>query len=267
MDKTKPIGIFDSGVGGLTVVKSLLAKLPRENFVYFGDTAHVPYGSKSEDQLFEYAHQILAFLLKRQVKSVIVACNTHSSITLPGLTRVCTLPLLGVVKAGARVAVRTSASGRVGVMATQATADSRSYTREIQLLEPGFKVFEKSCPRLVPLVEDGQLDGAQTRAAVEEYVTPLLEKKIDTLILGCTHYPFLAPVIADIAGPKVALVDPSDETINQMGRVLAGKNLLNDSEGEPLRDFYVSGPSDSFFKVGSLLIGDVIREVRKVDLP
>ncbi|HWP96116.1 MAG TPA: glutamate racemase [Syntrophomonadaceae bacterium] len=267
MEKTSPIGIFDSGVGGLTVVKSLLEKLPGENFIYFGDTAHVPYGNKTDEQLFGYAHQILAFLLNQKVKAVIVACNTHSSITLPSLLKVCSLPLLGVVKAGARVAVRTSLSGRIGVLATQATANSRSYSREIQVLEPDFQVFEIACPGLVPLVESGQLNGPETRAAVQEYVVPLLEKQVDTLILGCTHYPFLAQVIEDYAGQEVALVDPSDETISQVAGLLKEKDLLNDSNAEPWREFYVSGLSDSFYKVGTVLIGDVIRKVRKVDLP
>ncbi len=267
MDKKNPIGIFDSGVGGLTVVRSLLDKLPGESFIYFGDTAHVPYGNKSEAQLFGYARQILAYLLSRNVKAVIVACGTHSSVTLPSLEKVCTLPLLGVVKAGARAASKTSRNGRIGVIATQPTVNSRAYTRAVQSIGSGLQVFEQACPQLVPLVESGQLNGPAVREAVNEYVGPLMEEGIDTLILGCTHYPFLSEAIRDFVGPAVNLVDPSDETIDEVQSLLAGRDLLSTStRRDGCHEFYVSGQNESFFKVGKQLIGDIIKEVSRIDL-
>lgn len=267
MDKKNPIGIFDSGVGGLTVVKSLLDKLPGESFIYFGDTAHVPYGNKSEEQLFDYARQILAYLLSRNVKAVIVACGTHSSVTLPSLEKVCTLPLLGVVKAGARAAVKTSQNGRIGVIATQPTVNSRAYTRAIQSNNAELSVFEQACPKFVPLVESGQLNGPAVREAISEYIGPLMEKGIDTLILGCTHYPFLIEAIRDFMGPAVNLVDPSDETIDEVQSLLASRDLLSTSTGrDGCHEFFVSGQNESFFKVGKKLIGEVIKEVSRIEL-
>ncbi len=266
MDRKNPIGIFDSGVGGLTVVKSLLEKMPSENFIYFGDTAHVPYGNKSPEQLFIYARQILAFLQQRNVKAVIVACGTHSSLTLPSLEKQCALPMLGVVKAGARAAARTSDNGRIGVLATHVTVSSLSYTKEIQAIGSSYRVFERACPRFVPLVESGSLSGPEIEDAIDEYVGPVLNEGIDTLILGCTHYPFLAPAIQDYVGEQVKLVDPSDETIEQMYAILAAARTLNDSPEPGRYEFYVSGQSSSFFTVGKRLIGDAIREVTRVDL-
>lgn len=266
MDKKKPIGIFDSGVGGLTVVKSFLEKMPGESFIYFGDTAHVPYGNKSEQQLFGYARQILSYLQNRGVKAVIVACGTHSSLTLPSLAKQCALPMLGVVKAGARAAAGITRNGMIGVLATQATVGSLSYSREISAIDKTYQVFEKACPRFVPLVESGQLNGPEVQDAIIEYVGPILEKGIDTLILGCTHYPFLADVIQDYVGEQVKLVDPSDETIDQMKRILADKGLLNDIPGPGAYEFYVSGQNESFIKVGKRLIGDTIKEVTRIEL-
>lgn len=267
MDKKNPIGIFDSGVGGLTVVRSLLEKLPGESFIYFGDTAHVPYGNKSEEQLFGYARQILSYLLSRDVKAVIVACGTHSSITLPSLEKDCQLPLLGVVRAGARAASKTSRNGCIGMIATQQTANSRAYTRAILSINPELKVYEQGCPKLVPLVESGQLAGPNTRKAIAEYVGPLMDEGIDTLILGCTHYPFLSKAIRDFVGPAVNLVDPSDETIDEVQGLLASRDLLSSStRRDGCHEFFVSGQNESFFKVGKQLIGDVIQEVSKIEL-
>ncbi|MEQ8175231.1 MAG: glutamate racemase [Syntrophomonadaceae bacterium] len=267
MDKKNPIGIFDSGVGGLTVVRSLLDKLPGESFIYFGDTAHVPYGNKSEEQLFGYARQILSYLLSRNVKAVIVACGTHSSVTLPSLEKVCTLPLLGVVKAGARAASKTSRNGLIGVIATHPTVNSRAYTGAVQSINSGLQVFERACPKFVPLVESGQLNGPAVREAIAEYIGPLMEEGIDTLILGCTHYPFLSEAIREYVGPAVNLVDPSDETIDEVQSLLASHDLLSTSaRRDGCHEFFVSGQNESFFNVGKQLIGDVIKEVSRIEL-
>ncbi len=263
MGKESPIGIFDSGVGGLTVVKSLLGRLPGESFIYFGDTANVPYGSKTEEQLMSYARSILNFFINQGVKAVVVACGTHSSITLPRLEGQYDFPMLGVVKAAARSANRLSRNLRIGVMATQATVNSKAYTREITNINPQCRVFERACHKFVPLVEQGIMDGDEIRSAILEYVAPLLENRVDSLVLGCTHYPFLAPAIKEFAGCDIELVDPSFETIEELREILLQDDLINDSTNKPIRQFYVSGNDESFYKVGRLLLGDMIKTVKR----
>ena len=266
MDSNQPIGVFDSGVGGLTVVKALLDKLPRESFIYYGDTAHVPYGNKSEEQLFSYAHEIMDFLISRNVKAIIVACGTHSSVTLPVISEQYDLPLLGVVKAAARAAVRLCENGKIGVLATRATVNKLAYTEQIRKIDTSLEVIETACPRLVPLVESGQLDGRETREAVAEYLGPLTAKGVKTIVLGCTHYPFLAPLIQEFAGKETRLIDPSCETVDEMISILNSRALLNQGIQTPIREFMVSGQDDSFYKVGKLLIGDTIKHVNKLNL-
>jgi glutamate racemase len=264
--RVRPIGIFDSGVGGLTVVKSLLNRLPNESFIYYGDTAHVPYGSKSREELFKYARNIISFLLSREVKTIVVACGTHSSVTLTEMEKTCPVPILGVVKPGARAAARATRNGKIGVIATQATVNSRSYATNIKALVPTYEVFSAACARFVPLVEAGLLSGEETRQAIREYIKPLLVQEIDTLVLGCTHYPFLASIIADFTGDNVSLVDPAMETVEELTQILTQKDLLNENQGSPSREFYVSGNDESFYRVWRLLLGDVIKKVERINL-
>ncbi|HZK43473.1 MAG TPA: glutamate racemase [Syntrophomonadaceae bacterium] len=266
MGKNNPIGIFDSGVGGLTVVKSLIERLPQEKFIYFGDTINVPYGNKTEDQLFSYAYSIIDFLIESDAKALIVACGTHSSITLPKLSQEYVLPMLGVVKPGADAAVKASKTGKIGVLATSATVNSLAFTKAIKSLNSECEVLETACPKFVPLVEAGNLEGADTKSAIEEYIEPLLNKGIDTLILGCTHYPFLSKAIKDYIGEEVILVDPSFATIEELKKLLIESNLLNDNEQKAKREFYVSGNDESFYNVGNLLLGNMIEKVSKVNL-
>ncbi len=266
MRKNQPIGIYDSGVGGLTVVRALLDQLPGESFIYFGDTAHVPYGSKEEWELMGYARDIISFLMSKKVKAIVVACGTHSATTLPQIGQDYDLPLLGVLKAGARTAARVTRNGKIGVIATMATVNRLAYTSEIKHIDNGFEVFEMACPRFVPLVEAGQLDGEETRAAVVEYLQPLVEKGLDSLVLGCTHYPFLAPVIQEFVGPEIKLADPSCETIEELKLIFAKENLFHDQDGAALREFYVNGNDESFYQVGRTLMGDAIKQVHKIKL-
>lgn len=266
MDKSKPIGIFDSGVGGLTVVKALMEEMPGESFIYFGDTAHLPYGDKTREELFSYAYSILNFMQKSEVKAVIVACGTHSAVTLPRIEKEYPFPVLGVVRAGARAASKVSRNGKIGVVATQATVNSLAYTRNIKEINYRLEVYEKACPRFVPLIEDGKLEGEETRKAVEEYITPLLKRDIDTLILGCTHYPFLSSVIKDFVGDDVVLVDPAWETVAEVKGILHAKNLVQDGSLPPSYRFYVSGDDKSFYEVGRRLIGKVIDKVERINL-
>lgn len=264
--KSRPIGIFDSGVGGLTVVKALIDRLPGESFVYYGDTANVPYGTKSREELFKYARDIISFLISREVKTIVVACGTHSSVTLPEMEKTCPVPILGVVKPGARAAVQTTRNGKIGVIATQATVNSGSYTMNINAIVPGYEIYSAVCARFVPLVEAGMLGGEETTQAVKEYIKPLLQEGIDTLIMGCTHYPFLAPIISEYTGEAIALVDPATETVAELAEILFHKNLLNDSQASGKGEFYVSGNPESFYKVGSMLLGEVIEKVDRINL-
>lgn len=264
MGRNNPIGVFDSGVGGLTVVKALLEQMPHESFIYFGDNAHVPYGAKEEWQLMGYARDIMTFLLEQKVKAVVVACGTHSSTTLPIFRDDYDLPMLGVLKAGARTAARVTQNGKIGVIATVATTRSLAHTREIKGINEQFEVFELGCPKLVPLVEAGKLEGDETREAAAEYLQPLLERGIDTLVLGCTHYPFLSTVIQEYVGPGVRLADPSCETIEDLQKIFAERDLSNDRTAPPVRQFYVNGNAESFYQVGRLLIGETIECVNRV---
>jgi len=262
----QPIGVLDSGVGGLTVIKTLLAELPDEDFIYFGDTAHLPYGNKTPEQLMTYARSIMAFFGQFPVKAVVVACGTHSSVTLQHIINDYPIPMLGVVKGAARSAVDATSNQCIGVVATQATVNSGTFTREIKSLRPDCTVVEIACPKFVPLVESGKLDDSDTRQAVHEYIGPLMDQGIDTLVLGCTHYPFLSPVIAEFAGSQVTLIDPSHATVEELKQVLRSRNLARQTNEQPQRQFYVSGNQESFFTVGKLLIGDVIQKVEQVFL-
>lgn len=265
MNDTRPIGVFDSGVGGLTVVKSLVQQMPGENFICFGDTAHIPYGSKSREALFQYARDIIAFLLEQDVKAILVACGTHSSITLPEMESTCPVPLLGVVKPGARSAIRASRNGRIGIIATQASVNSGTYSKYILKIDASTQVFAMACPHFVQLVESGQLTGHEVEEAVHEYISPLMDAGIDTLVMGCTHYPFLQETIKRFVGPDVTLVDPALETVEELSMILAEKQILSQAirgNGK----FYVSGNDQSFYRVGSLLLGDLINKVEKITL-
>lgn len=262
----QPIGVLDSGVGGLTVIKTMLAELPSEDFIYFGDTAHLPYGSKTPEQLMTYARGIMTFFGRFPVKAVVVACGTHSSVTLQHIIDDYPIPLLGVVKGAARSAVAATSNQRIGVVATHATVLSGTFTREIKALRPDCTVVEAACPKFVPLVEAGKLDDSDTRQAVREYIGPLMDQGIDTLVLGCTHYPFLSPVISEFAGSQVTLVDPSHATVEELKEVLRSQKLAREANDQPQRQFYVSGNQDSFFTVGKLLIGDIIQKVEQVSL-
>ena len=262
----RPIGIFDSGVGGLTVVKSLLKRLPNESFIYFGDTAHVPYGSKTREELFKYAQDIIGFLLSRNVKTIVVACGTHSSVTLPEIEQAYQVPILGVVKPGARAAARATVNGRIGVIATQATVNSGSYTQCINTRVSSYEVHAAAGPRFVPLIEGGKLESEETRSVVKEYLHPLLTEGIDTLVLGCTHYPILSEIIIDYTGEDITLVDPATETIEELAGILEQNNLLNQNPDNKSREFYVSGSDASFHSVGKLLLGDVVENVKHIEL-
>jgi glutamate racemase len=203
----KPIGVFDSGIGGLTVVRALRDLLPAEDIFYIGDTARTPYGTKGRSTIERYSIEISGLLLAENAKLIVVACNTASALAVPRLQELLTIPVIGVIAPGARAAAKQSRSGRIGVICTRATMQSEAFERAIHALRPDTQVNTQACPLLVPLVEEAWLDDDVTREVLHRYVDPLLAQEIDTLVLGCTHYPLLAAMIADIVGPGVNLVD------------------------------------------------------------
>ena len=249
MDKNAPIGVFDSGVGGLTVAREIMRQIPNERIVYFGDTARVPYGSKSKDNIIKFSRQIIRFLQTENVKAIVIACNTASALALDEMQQEFELPILGVVKPRAKVAVETTANKRIGLIGTEANIRSGVYTRYIKSLDDEAKVFEKACPLFVPLVEEGWLHDDITLQVASRYLEELKEKDIDTLIMGCTHYPLIRSTIRKVMGDKVNLVNPAYETAIELKNLLERDNLANkcdvDSPSSMYR-FYVSDAEEKF---------------------
>ena len=249
MDKNAPIGVFDSGVGGLTVAREIMRQIPNERIVYFGDTARVPYGSKSKDNIIKFSRQIIRFLQTENVKAIVIACNTASALALDEMQQEFDLPILGVVKPGAKVAVETTANKRIGLIGTEANIRSGVYKRYIKSLDDEAKVFEKACPLFVPLVEEGWLHDDITLQVASRYLEELKEKDIDTLIMGCTHYPLIRSTIRKVMGDKVNLVNPAYETAIELKNLLERDNLANkcdvDSPSSMYR-FYVSDAEEKF---------------------
>ena len=261
--KHRPIGIFDSGLGGLTVVKAIQKELPREKLVYFGDTARIPYGTKSPDTIIRYARQIIRFFRKEQnVKCVVVACNTSSAWALERVRGEFPIPILGVIEPGAYAAVEATRNGRIGVIGTEGTIASGAYVKAIRHLMPKAKVFSKACPLFVPLVEEGKTSGPVTEAVVREYLKPLTKAKIDTLVLGCTHYPLLKRTISKVAGKRVRIVDSAEETARNLHRNLDihGIELSGHGGGK----FYVSDLSRKFKEQAQRFLGKHIPKVEKI---
>lgn len=262
----RPIGVFDSGIGGLTVVRELLRQLPHESLIYFGDTARVPYGNKSPETVRRYAAEITDFLTERGVKMVVVACNTASAHALADLQQRASVPVEGVIEPGARAAVRASGTRRIGVIGTAGTIRSGAYGRAIKALAPDATVLERACPLLVPLVEEGWLDHAATRLIAREYLAPLRDAGIDTLVLACTHYPLLKPLLADIMGPGISLIDSAEETAAAVSRELAHSTLHAPADAPASARFVVSDAPETFERVGAAFLGGHVRDVETVPL-
>ena len=260
-----PIGIFDSGIGGLTVVRELIARLPHERMIYFGDTARLPYGPKSPDTVRRYSREIATWLLEQGVKAIVVACNTATAHALPVLRAEFPVPVVGVAEPGAQAAVRTTRSGRVGVIGTAGTVTSGAYDRAIKALEPDAIVTSCACPLFVPLVEEGWLDTKATRLIAREYLGSLHDARVDTVVLGCTHYPLLKPVIGDVLGRSVSLVDPAEQTAAETARLLAEKGLLA-SAGSGEHRFVASDAPEQFLRLGQRFLGSAIERVETLTL-
>lgn len=254
--KMAPIGVFDSGVGGLTVAREISRQLPYENIVYFGDTARVPYGSKSQNTIIRFSEQIIRFLRTKQVKAIVIACNTASALALDAVKDEFDLPIIGVVIPGARAAVEATTNGKVGVVGTEATVQSGMYTKVIQGMNPKIEVIEKACPLFVPLVEEGFKEHIVTREIIEYYLESMRNTDIDAMILGCTHYPLLRSKIREYMGDKIQIVNPAYETAMDLKRLLEKEEMANDETTEHHSEysFYVSDAAEKFRKFANTVM-------------
>ncbi len=261
----KPIGIFDSGIGGLTVVKEVVKLLPCEKIVYFGDTARVPYGVKSKETIVKFSIENTLFLLKKNVKMIVVACNTSSSLALPEIRRHFKIPMMGVIGPGAKEAVYATKNGRVGVIGTRATINSGAYETEIRRLDPRVKVFAEACPMFVPVVEEGWVNDPVAKKIAAKYLAPLKARRVDTLILGCTHYPLMKTLFHQIMGPGVRLIDSAQQVAVEVRQVLAQEGLLRGRRGRVDHAYYVSDEVAIFKDVARRFLGKELRGIRKVN--
>lgn len=264
MSINKAIGVFDSGIGGLTVLKEIIKLFPHEDTIYLGDTARVPYGTKSAETVTRYSLEITDFLIGKGIKLLVVACNTASAVALPALRDKHTLPIIGVIEPGARKAVATTKTGKIGVIGTEGTIKSGAYEKAIKALAPYTEVVSKPCPLFVPLAEEGWTDNDVALAAAGRYLNDM--KDVDTLVLGCTHYPLLKGVISEVMGDNVKLIDSGEETALEVRRVLIEEGLLK-SEEVGNRTFYVTDTPERFVKVGLRFLGDGLEHAQRVEIP
>lgn len=264
--QNKPIGVFDSGVGGLTVVSEIFKLLPGESIVYFGDVGRSPYGGRSKETIIHFARQDVRFLLEHHVKIIIVACNTASAVALETLQEEFNMDILGVIEPGSKAAMNHSRNHRIGIIGTKATISSDSYARAIQKRRQETKVFSLACPLFVPLAEEGYIEKEATYLIAQDYLKTLLDLDIDTLILGCTHYPLLKSVIGRVMGNNVKLIDSAEETARELAAVLSVRNLLRPSGGEVMHKFYVSDVPDKFSQIAERFLGRNINNITRVDI-
>jgi len=261
----KPIGVFDSGIGGLTVAREIMEQLPRESIVYFGDTARVPYGSKSRETVTRFAFEGLNFLLDQDVKMVVVACNTVSATCLEELRKSSPVPVLGVIEPGARAAAGGTRSGTVGVIGTERTIKSEAYVKAIHEINQDISIYSGACPLFVPLVEEGWLDNVAALYTAETYLLPLKNEGIDTLVLACTHYPLLKPTLQTVMGESVRLVDSAYETAREVSRMLKDGNMERTAATQPVYRYFVSDNPSKFVEVGERFLRRPIDPINVID--
>lgn len=264
LDPASPIGVFDSGVGGLTVVRALMERLPFEHIHYFGDTARVPYGVKSVETIAHYTTQITQFLLERRVKMLIVACNTMAAVAADVVRDLSPAPVLDVIEAGALSALAATRTRRIGVIGTPTTINSNAYSRAIHQIEPEARIVSQACALFVPLVEEGWLDHPVTRMTAQEYLKPVLAERIDTLVLGCTHYPLIKPLLQEVCGPEVTLVDSAEAMAEQAAALLSERDLHNPSRSAPQYHYYVTDVPLRFQTIGERFLGRALTHVHVV---
>lgn len=264
-DRDRPIGVFDSGIGGLTVARELFRLLPNESVIYFGDTARVPYGPKSPETVRRYSREAATFLESKNVKLIVIACNTATAHACEELSARLPIPVVGVVEPGSRAAAKHSRTGRIGVIGTAGTIASGAYDYAVRRLVPDARVYAQPCPLFVPLIEEGWTAHPATKLIAKEYLEPLQEVDIDVLILGCTHYPLLTPVLREVM-PGVELVDSAHETALEVKRLLTDNDLARTLAAPPEHRFFASDSPMRFREVGSRFLADRIEQVEKVDV-
>jgi glutamate racemase len=262
--KERPIGIFDSGVGGLTVVKEIMKALPRESIIYLGDTARVPYGIRSPETVLRYSRENARFLISEGIKLLVIACNTSSSVSLQHLRQSLDVPVIGVIEPGARAAVAKTKNGRIAVIGTETTIRSNAYEQAIKAINGSVEVRGIACPLFVPLIEEGWIDGEVIRLVAERYLSPLKYDNFDTLVLGCTHYPIIKHVIAETV--EAGLIDSAIETAREVKKVLEANDMLNRSGGQPSRRFFVTDAPEKFREMGRRFLGHELTSVSKIVL-
>lgn len=267
-DRNSPIGVFDSGVGGLTVAREIMRQMPDERIVYFGDTARVPYGNKSKNTVIRFTRQIIRFLMTQDVKAIVIACNTATSYALEEVILETAIPVIGVIHAGAKTAIHATKNGKIGIIGTEGTINSGVYTKVMKEMRPDIEVTGKSCPLLVPLVEEGLLHDSVTDEIASRYLSELKGKYIDTLVLGCTHYPLLRSTIGRLMGPEVMLVNPAYETALELKQELSEQVLLCEpgKNREVKYQFYVSDLADKFTGFAASILPGQVQETKQISI-
>jgi glutamate racemase len=262
--KNRPIGVFDSGIGGLTVLKEIVKEMPSEGTIYLGDTARVPYGIRSPETVIRYSLENTRFLFSKDIKFLVVACNTASSVSLDKIKSVVPIPVIGVIEPGAKAAVRATRNKKIGIIGTEATVRSDSYARLIKTIDRDMEVSGLPCPLFVPLVEEGWTDGEITALVAEKYLKEIKNKNIDTLVLGCTHYPLLKKVISQVMGESVSLIDSAIEVAKEVRTMLETSGLSREQEAKPPREFYVTDSPVRFTRVGERFLENRIEHIELI---
>lgn len=262
----RPIGIFDSGVGGLTVLKEIFRVLPEESTIYLGDTARVPYGIRSPETVTRYSFENAEFLVSKGIKLLVIACNTASAVSLEAIREMFSIPVIGVIEPGAKAAAAATKNRKIGIIGTEATINSGAYTKGIKAVDSSIEVNGFACPLFVPLVEEGFTDDDITALVAERYLKDVKAAGVDTLVLGCTHYPLLKPVISKVMGRDIALIDSAIETVGKIKELLTGHDMATRIPNEPEKFFYVTDAAERFARVGERFLGQEIRHLYKIDI-
>ncbi|MFC3883127.1 glutamate racemase [Bacillus songklensis] len=262
----RPIGVIDSGVGGLTVAKEIMRQLPKENIIYIGDTARCPYGPRPSEEVRQFTWEMTNYLLNRNIKMLVIACNTATAVVLEEIQNQVDIPVLGVIEPGARAALKSTNNHKIGIIGTNGTIKSNAYPTALKELHDRVEAESLACPLFVPLVESGNFEGVEAKRIVQETLKPFRNSDIDTLILGCTHYPLLKPVIQEVIGPKVKLISSGEETASEVSAILSYSDLLNDGEEKAEHLFLTTGSDQLFQMIASKWFEHPIRNVHHISL-
>ncbi|HZW67814.1 MAG TPA: glutamate racemase [Pseudogracilibacillus sp.] len=263
----RPIGVFDSGVGGLTVAHELMRQLPNEELIYVGDTLRCPYGSRPKHEVKQFTNELVQFLLDKNVKVIVIACNTATAFTLNELKSKLDIPIIGVIQPGARAAIKNTMNQRIGIIGTEGTVTSQAYPKALQQINQQLEVTSLACPLFVPMVEKGITEGEQAKVVVQETLKPLRNTKdIDTLVLGCTHYPLLEDVIQDVMGDEVKIISSGEETARETSTILEIENLLYKGERTPKHSFYTTGDLEVFQKISNSIFKKTIHDLQNLTI-